>query len=260
MAWVVSIVMFACGAMPSVVDDDPAPAARPVADFLVIPLRLHVLTAEGMPEVDCKLSDEDLKRILRKVNRIWHKAGIHWGLEAIIREPAARLDRFREAPAGRSLTRFRLLAPDASRKTDGLHVFYLHDLPVNGVWMGTNFALVRETASLRQVEGGIDEPIPRVTAHELGHALGLQHRQDRTNLLASGTTGTSLNEAEIETARRRARSIPGSLTVESLEQAAAKAETGRAKTLHGWLAEIPGAEARAAALLKQLESTTGGDR
>jgi hypothetical protein len=60
---------------------------------------------------------------------------------------------------------------------------------------------VQEAARLNPVPGGIDEPLPRVTSHELGHGLQLPHRQARTNLMASGTTGTSLNEAEIETAR-----------------------------------------------------------
>jgi predicted Zn-dependent protease len=54
---------------------------------------------------------------------------------------------------------------------------------------------------LREVPGGLDEPLPRVTSHEIGHALGLEHRQDTTNLMQSGTTGFSLNEAEIATAR-----------------------------------------------------------
>ncbi|MEI7821499.1 MAG: matrixin family metalloprotease, partial [Verrucomicrobiota bacterium] len=46
-----------------------------------------------------------------------------------------------------------------------------------------------------------DEPLPRVTSHEIGHALSLSHRQDRTNLMASGTTGFSLNDTEVKAAR-----------------------------------------------------------
>jgi hypothetical protein len=111
--------------------------------------------------------------------------------------------------------------------------------------MGSNFAVVQETARLREVEGGIDEPIPRVTAHELGHALGLPHRQDRTNLLASGTTGTLLNAREVEIVRAKAPTIPGCVSVPALREAAS-AEEGRgdiekARRYRGWLAEIPGA-------------------
>jgi hypothetical protein len=80
------------------------------------------------------------------------------------------------------------------------------------VYLGQNVCFVKETASLRKVEGGIDEPIPRVTSHEIGHALGLRHRQDRTNLMASGTTGTSFNEAEVRIARGVARRNKGVIT------------------------------------------------
>src|SRR5262245_50239662 len=85
--------------------------------FLVIPLRIHLLSSTELPEVNCKVSEADIKRIVGKMNGIWHKAGIHWGLESLRKEPAARESRFRMARdlggAG-NLGLFRVLFPDES--------------------------------------------------------------------------------------------------------------------------------------------------
>lgn len=240
----------------------------PYESFLFIPLRIHILTATDLPEVDCHLSDTDASRILRKVNGIWNKAGIHWGLESLVRAPAARQAQFRLArslDAGHDLSLYQILIPEAQSVFDGISVYYIHEFPVNGVWMGSDFAIVQETAKLRPVEGGIDEPVPRVTAHELGHALGLSHRQARTNLLASGTTGILLNKLEIEVARRRARLLRGAMTTDELTRKAQHAvETGEmvlARRSWGWLAEIPGEGSRnARRRLEELDPKTGRGR
>ncbi len=234
-------------------DDPPSPPSpdvtRPPAadEFMVIPLRVHVLTSADLPDVDCALADADVRRVVAKVNGIWHVAGVHFGLGPIVREPAARQGRFRaarEAGAADPLALFRLLAPESSRSGEGVDVYYVHRLPVNGVLLDDRMAFIQETAGLRPVPGGLDEPLPRVTAHELGHALGLLHRQDRTNLLASGTTGTTLNEAEVSRARDHARKIPGALAVPDLrkkaEEADARGDAPEARRLRARLAEIPG--------------------
>ena len=204
------LAMFVCLAtLPFTARGEDEPKTPKRQDFLLIPLRVHVLKAKDLPEVHCGLSDADVKRIVGKINGVWQPAGIHFGLESIVREDAAEQEKFRLARDldgnKARLGLFRLLLPEPSRKFDGLHVYYIHKFSVNGVFMGDDFAIVQETSKLREVKGGIDEPLPRVTAHELGHALGLIHRQDRTNLLASGTTGTSLNSAEIDRARSSAK-------------------------------------------------------
>ncbi len=218
-------------------------------EFVVIPLRIHILSSKDQPDLDCQLSDADVMRILGKVNRIWEKAGVHWGLESLIREPAANQDQFRahgDRAVGRDLRRYTSLFPEESYGAQVLNLYYIHEFSSNGVWLGRG-AVVKDTARLRTVEGGIDEPIPRVSAHELGHALGLPHRQDRTNLLASGTTGTLLNADEVKSAREHALRTPGAAPVAAVRKAAEAAESAgdqsRALRLRTWLGEIPGAVA-----------------
>ena len=210
---------------PSVLVDPPRET------FLILPLHVHVLRCADRPDLDCALTDDDVHRVVGKVNAIWHRAGVHFRLEPILREKAEHVQEFAEKtndPAvNTSLDEYRQLAPAASRALAGLHVYYIHRFSVNGVFLGGRMCFVQETAKLRPVEDGIDEPLPRVTSHELGHSLGLPHRQDVTNLMASGTTGTKLNAAEVEIVRGKARKVDGVMTVKDAEAKAAGDEAVR---------------------------------
>ena len=247
---IVALIVLAAG--PAGAQGPPVVEVPAESTFLVIPIRVHLLSAADLPEVDCHLGEADIRRIIGKVNEIWGVAGISFGLESIRREPAANVDRYKAArdadPGGWApLGACRLLAPADSLEFDGLHVYYLHRFSVNGVYLGRDIAFVQETARLRPVEGGLDEPIPRVTAHELGHALSLPHRQAVTNLLASGNDGYTLNPEEVDRSRRRAATTPGALAWPELRRRAEAAEAAGdrqlAAQLWGWLAEVPGPSA-----------------
>ncbi len=173
-------------------------------DYLLAPLRVHLLSAKDSPAIQTTLTEKDITRILGKMNGVWAQAGLHFYLESLVREEANVQEV--SPQSGETSSRRRLLAlrPAQSKATNLLHIYYLKQMSVNGIYF-PEAIFVKDTASLRSVEGGIDEPLPRVSSHELGHAFSLPHRQDTTNLMASGTTGTWLDHEEISQAREAAR-------------------------------------------------------
>lgn len=181
----------------------PKSAALGFDDGLIVPLRIHLVSSSDTPALQTTLTEQDLARILPKMNRVWLQAGIQFRVESILHEEAlslanADVEKRDELPAR--------MRPE-SRAGTAFDVYYVKYLDVNGFYTLRGI-FVKDTAALRPVEGGIDEPIPRVTSHELGHALSLPHRQNTTNLMASGTTGTLLNDAEVQRTREAARKLP----------------------------------------------------
>jgi hypothetical protein len=257
--------------------DQPAtvPAVTSVPareDFIIIPLRLYRMKSTTKAEANAEIKDQDLQRILGKVNRIWSYGGIYFGLDSI-QDVTADVDSWqkrttalqklqenakefpepseKESAESKEPTKkaenwqtnsryFRFLIPAKSREFQGFRVYYIHQFDVNGIYYGQHDAIVKETARLRAVPNGIDEPIPRVTAHELGHGLSLPHRQDQVNLMASGTSGTGLNEAEIKQTRAAAVKIPGAKTIADWETVLKNSdpEQPTAKQIQSWLKDV----------------------
>jgi hypothetical protein len=186
----------------------PPPMPLEMDTYLLAPVRVHLLSASNAPAIATTLSSNDVTRILGKVNRIWAQAGIVFWIESVVREPAAseaevapRLGQPDDLPL------LLKLRPPATRATNLFHLYYVKEFSANGVYLGEAM-FVKDTASLRKVPGGIDEPIPRVTAHELGHALSLGHHTNELHVMARRTTGTRLDGAEIRQARAAAARLP----------------------------------------------------
>jgi hypothetical protein len=210
-------------------------------DFLLVPLRVHLLSAEKVPDLNTTFSEKDFARILPKMNRVWAQAGVCFYLESVVKEEARAGESSGETQP-RGLNWLLQHCPVETKATNAFNIYYVKQFGANGVYFPKGI-FVKDTASLRKVEGGIDEPLPRVTSHELGHALSLPHRQDTTNLMASGTTGTWLSDAEIQRARDAARKLPWIRPAPVvLQQADALRAAGKSAEAQAWyerLSAIP---------------------
>ena len=167
---------------------------QPAADqFLIVPLRIHILRTPGLELANCKLKDGDVERVVRNVNTIWRKAGIVFGVESVLREAAVQQDRFRlivqmnEGQIG--LPDFQLLLPKPSRAFDGLHAYFFHELPFNGAYLGEESVVLQEGAQLNPVAGGIDDPVARVLGHCFGRTFGLRPRRAQIKPACPGHDG-----------------------------------------------------------------------
>lgn len=176
-----------------------APAAR---EEIVLPLRAHLLRSATDPALRTTLTEADVRRIVGKVNLIWAQAGIRFELESVVVTEALAVPATSRFPTAHD--RIKAAIPVAALGARTLDVCFVKQIGPNGFHYGEP-SVVKDTAEVTAVPGGLDEPIPRVTAHELGHALGLRHRQEVTNLMASKSSGYSLNEEEIRIARGRAQ-------------------------------------------------------
>src|SRR4051812_2766270 len=60
----------------------------PFNDYLLVPVRVHLLSAKNSPAIHTTLTEKDITRILGKVNGVWAQAGLHFYLESLVREEA----------------------------------------------------------------------------------------------------------------------------------------------------------------------------
>lgn len=150
----------------------------PYIPVLRIPLRVHL-----------SMSERPVKEwmvILEEINRIWwSQAGICFEIEAVMHDTILK---------------------------DGMDIWFSppadEGVVLNGYFEGAHDIWVRDTPKLRSAPNPARHRAARTAAHEFGHGLGLNHRQDSDdNLMRSQTLGWRLNAKEVGTVRKHAASI-----------------------------------------------------
>jgi hypothetical protein len=142
-----------------------------------IPLRVH-LNESARPAAA-------FTEILEEINHIWwSQAGICFEMQVVMNDDV---------------------------KSPGFDIWFVPRIDnsnsINGVYSSGHSIYVRDTPILRAAHRSAQHPTARTAAHELGHALGLPHRQDSDdNLMRSKTFGWQLNREEIAIARKAAAS------------------------------------------------------
>lgn len=176
---------------------------RPIKlSVISLPVRVHLVQSSTMPDMHTSLVEADIRLIFRGVNKIWEQAAIRLEIESIVKTSATMM-----APEMRLKSeseRVKSMISKAKFSPGDLDICYVRDVTPNGFYYGEPM-VVKETAKLKTVQGGRAEQLLRVTSHEIGHALGLQHRDDASGLMHPGVAGLLLNQVEVATARRTAQ-------------------------------------------------------
>jgi len=167
-------------------------------------VRAHLMRSVANPRLQTTLTDMEVRAIFDEVNAIWSPAAIRFELEAIDTLQALEIAPKRWFIKDRDWVKAAI--PTQQFSATAIDVCFVKDMGPNGFFYGEP-VVVCQNPEFHKVTGGTTNSVARVAAHELGHVLFLQHRQERTNLMASGKNGVTLNQQEITDARKRALEI-----------------------------------------------------
>ena len=190
---------------PTLVSPTSAPVAVHVPrEVISLSISLYLLVddkEEPDPKISTHRTEEDLREILEGMNDIWSQADIRLELQTIesVEVPEAILQGML---AGNLEPFFREVGDSiALPQASTINGFYLRSIGgSNGInpFRSRTFFVIDEPTVFDR----------RVSSHEVGHILGLNHvLGDPGRLLFSGTNGMTLTEDEATVARYFAQGI-----------------------------------------------------
>jgi len=152
-----------------------------------INLRVHIARSD--------LSQNQLEATYKDINKIWAQAGIQFKVEAVEHDDIL---------------------------SDGFYLWIeAEKRSYIGIYWGQHDIWTNDLPSLGSAPNPVDINVARTSAHELGHALSLNHYNDdaladqRDNVMASGTKGWELKDWQVDDTRERAPALTGGLTSQS---------------------------------------------
>jgi hypothetical protein len=174
------------------------------ASLISLPVRVHLVRSAAHPRLQSSIRQPEVQAIFSAVNEIWAPAGIRFEIESVVDVEALSIPSKKWFVKDRNWVKQAI--PTSNFAFDAIDVCFVREMGPNGFFYGEP-VVVCENPEFTMVKGGAANPVARVTAHELGHVLGLQHRQDHVNLMASGRNGVAINGDEIMDAREKAQAI-----------------------------------------------------
>ena len=176
------------------------------SEVLVLPLSVYALTSDTTTALDNGHTDAELHAMIGQVNQIWAQANIRFDLQVIQRLPAQGEDAFAELmdQGGRDAQVLRGLFDRSQLPSEGWSMVLVDDMGAMapGVYFCDQQVLVSGRVFGRQ-----SRQVPaNVIAHELGHALGLDHAcgEGENLMCADGMQPTLLWAQQISESRTQA--------------------------------------------------------
>src|SRR6266566_4936628 len=90
-------------------------------DYLLAPVRVHLLSANDSPIIQTTLTGTDVVRILGKLNGVWAQAGLHFYLESVVGEEASHQPTYTKPATDGDRSALLELRPTGSVATNMFH-------------------------------------------------------------------------------------------------------------------------------------------